>query len=1322
MSLQPFPGLRPFNLDETDVFFGREDSLDIMVERLGRNRFLAVTGSSGSGKSSLVFTGLIDALDRGLLAGAGADWSTVIFRPGARPLQELARALSEPGAQRLCSLAEPLLRAALASSPNALADQLSALTFGRNVLIVVDQFEEIFRYRSGEDRPSDQASEESLAWRDETQSFVTLLLESAKQRSIPIYVVITVRSDFLGECAEFNGLAEAINASQFLTPRLTRAELTRCIEGPVRVYGGTIEPILVNRLLNEMGSSSDQLPLMQHAMMRLWEMTPGEPKNLTLARYEGELRSLHHALSDHLDEIERELKSEQKPLVETLFRAITEGSGSKNDRRRPTTLSTIAAIAERPPDHLISVIDAFRGPGKNFLLPRKELTPESTIDISHETIIRQWEVLQENWIRNEFASAELYRKLEYSALRWKDRHGAQLHGADLSEALLWREREHPNAAWASRYGSHFELVADFIARSRMRRRAWYVFDGAVALAVIALVAAVSIYFFVTRTTWLADGKKEADLALSELQARNSDAALSDSIQSLDDFRKAGSGKIGQGSSAYMAASTLFAAGSSLSQLLQLHHGSLVDFAAYSQDGRYVATASSDYTVAIWDALSGAQISQFKPNVDHNQKDGVDDVVDGIKFDPTSSDRILAVSYNGRAYFWNWRKARLIKLIDLSPDMKGPNNPNYRLTNVSISGDGKYAVVASSDGTARVFDLTAPARIVTKYNALLELRGHRRSVQYADFSPDGTRIVTASQDGTARVWDAKTGLQEAVLHHDGTVNSAMFSPKSDEIVLTASSDRTARLWDVSGGSNAAIQMHVFAGHNLGVTFASFSRDGDHIVTSSADATARVWDANSGVELKVLSGHDLTVSSAMFSPDEDHVVTASNDRTARIWDVRDVADNTFYALENSINSVRVSGQGDLAVIASDDGTAVVRSLRQFDQAGPDKGFICEPPIVQPSPENPDPPHGSINSAVFSHDGKMIATASDDNRVNVWPRGYHGCTPVRTLLGHIGPVYFVDFSPDDSRLVSASADGTARVWDAKTGNPVLTLKTKHGWVYTAAYSHDPAGRYIVTGEFGKSATVWDAHRGMPVRSLPHQDRVRSAEFSPDNSRVLTAEYGSSRKPVARVWDWRTGNEVFHIPLDPKSGFLYRATYSHNGRVIATASTDGIIRIWDARSGTPVGAAYGPNAHANFVAFSPDDHTIAVGFNDRSARLWKFAAPELDMSVDEELAWARAASFGGDFSVSSLTNSPLLPHSDLDLANQIYELCNRTDLNSRIACASTRANEHSTNLDLALFWKYAQAARSSPQLSLESQVQMLARKLAVEGRRADAARLLTH
>jgi energy-coupling factor transporter ATP-binding protein EcfA2 len=270
--LVPYPGLRPFRREEAELFFGREEQVDELGRKLGAQHFVAVVGPSGCGKSSLIYAGLLPELESGLLLDVQGDWRFATIRPGDQPITRLAEALVGAMGNEKTTTNKPdyvsevgFLCATLFRGPLGLLEAIGEtnLLEGGSLLLLVDQFEELFRFRR----------EEGI---QEADAFVAMLLETARQayadpQRFPIYIAITMRSDFLGHCDRFNGLPEAINKSQYLTPRMNRRQRRAAIIGPAAMFGADVDEALVNQLLNDMGDDPDQLPIMQHALMRMWE-------------------------------------------------------------------------------------------------------------------------------------------------------------------------------------------------------------------------------------------------------------------------------------------------------------------------------------------------------------------------------------------------------------------------------------------------------------------------------------------------------------------------------------------------------------------------------------------------------------------------------------------------------------------------------------------------------------------------------------------------------------------------------------------------------------------------------------------------------------------------------------------------------------------------------------------------------------------------------------------------------------------------------------------------------------------------------------------
>ncbi|MGB8277931.1 MAG: hypothetical protein WCF20_08390 [Methylovirgula sp.] len=536
----PYPGLRSFRREETDLFFGREDCIYTLVDRLAQTRFLAVLGSSGTGKSSIVKTGLLEALEIGLMEKAGARWRIIDFRPGSTPLTNLARELLKSGARgkEPDNIETKILRGFLARGPRSIIEwcQDGNLPGNTNLLLLVDQFEELFRYQG-------------YAGKEESEAFVALLLECAHSREFPIYVTLTMRSEYLGACALMEGLAETISRGMVLTPRMTREQCRRAIVGPAEVCGIRIEEPLVNQLLNDLanfapwddsGSSdqldrlvrrADQLPLLQYTLNRLWldarNRGSGEQIQLRLSDYKA-IGGLGGALDMHGNELLGELtKKGLAAIVEKIFRALTAGATVAEAVRRPQQFGDLVALCDGDARAVEEVLYKFCAPGCNFLAPeladpgpekRVPLDRNMVIDISHESLIRQWKKLAE-WLHDETVAAQHWRRL-------KDRmaDGEPIRGRELENLTGWRDDKKPNEAWAKRYGGGYKDAMAFLEKSERaenaRRRSRFILIVAgVFLEVVALagVAAFMAYKASVATSQLT-------VTIDELHVTNAELA------------------------------------------------------------------------------------------------------------------------------------------------------------------------------------------------------------------------------------------------------------------------------------------------------------------------------------------------------------------------------------------------------------------------------------------------------------------------------------------------------------------------------------------------------------------------------------------------------------------------------------------------------------------------------------------------------------------------------------------------------------------------------------------------------------------------------
>jgi tetratricopeptide (TPR) repeat protein/energy-coupling factor transporter ATP-binding protein EcfA2 len=494
---RPFPGLRPFFFGDRAFFFGRERQAFALYRLVENGRFIAVIGGSGSGKSSLVLAGL-----QGLLADETADtggptWAFLDMRPGGAPITRLARALAKLSTNdspdetaRRRDRIEWALRQSSFSFESALAE--AGGLSGRSLILVVDQFEELFRfglaglgYRRG--------GVEEARRRDEATQFVQILLDADRRRIENVRVLITMRSDFIGDCANFHGLPEAVSATQYLVPNLTRSQLEEAIRKPIEKAGGTIEPELVERLLNDCGDELDQLPVLQHCLMRLWDRagadTPaGGARHLTRATYDA-IGRMTDALSRHADEIFDQCPGKEL-AIEQAFRALSEVDREGRAIRRALRFDKLLAETGVSESDLRAGLDRFRAPNCSFLLPSLSASPtlagDERIDIGHEALLRRWKRIAgkpdsvdqktgrppPGWLAEEQVDGQRYHTLV--SLLDGTAGGERATLDDPERTKEWWAHLPRTAAWADRYGGRFDEVKKRIdeaieAKRRSRR-------------------------------------------------------------------------------------------------------------------------------------------------------------------------------------------------------------------------------------------------------------------------------------------------------------------------------------------------------------------------------------------------------------------------------------------------------------------------------------------------------------------------------------------------------------------------------------------------------------------------------------------------------------------------------------------------------------------------------------------------------------------------------------------------------------------------------------------------------------------------------------
>lgn len=1010
--LNPFPGLRPFEPDEDYLFFGRESQSDELLERLHKSRFLATVGGSGSGKSSLVRAGLLPALYGGFMVGVGSSWRVALFRPGSNPIRNMAEALNKHvfGTEKERSeLQLSIAETALRRSALGLVEvtRQARLPARENLLVVVDQFEEIFRFKQ-------EAKEKN---QDDAAAFVKLLLEATKQTKLPIYVILTMRSDFIGDCSQFRDLPEAINDSQFLVPRLTRDQCREAITGPIKVGGGEITPRLVQRLLNDLGDdpndlgdNPDQLPILQHALMRTWERWTSVEKNgsaIDLKHYEyEEIGGMANALSKHADEAYDELPDERsKETAKRLFQAITEKRPDNREIRRPTIIRDICKIIDGRQKEVTAIIDKFRQRGRSFLMPPHDvkLHADSLIDISHESLIRNWDLLKE-WVDDEADSARTYRRLAETAILYPKK-AALYRDADLQTALKWQRQNQPNKSWAQRYHPKFYLALKFLEESTSLRDA-------------------------KEAEKEADRKRELQQAqaLAEEQKRRAE----EQARSAKRFRRLTLSLMLVIVIAFLILSYAFWQGkANLSLVSKIETLSAkTDILLTVADSAQAEIDRADAKVKLANIKLAKADSQLivagnQIRINKHQADSLANAAGELR-DSVSVQRI-ALKLDREEDALRRKISIADYLTTLAQDSKTIKDSTLStllaLTAYDFNREVQEELQKEKFKSLRNDLREQPIDFNKEYHALRKTLnrvepglGGPKTFKHSDWvrtvtsSPNGELLASGDEIGNLQIINLKTIEPFNLEGHTASVRSLVFSPDGSTLA-SGSDDRTIRLWNVK---NSRSEPTVLDKHQDRIWALAMSPNGRLLASGGADSTVFLWELS---KLKEGPAHRLEhtsrIRSITIGSNSRWLAVAGDDGTIRFWDLSGSSPTIVDELmhESGVSSLALSPGGSILAAGGSEGKVLTWRISQKENR----------PDTLLSILNHE---GPVNSIAFSPDSKLIATASSDKRVKIWATDQESSEP-KLIFDHDSWVFSVAFTPDGKHLVSGSADKLVRVW---------------------------------------------------------------------------------------------------------------------------------------------------------------------------------------------------------------------------------------------------------------------------------------------------------
>jgi WD40 repeat protein len=1185
-SRPPYPGLLAFQEEDAALYFGRDDDIRRLIERLdarraqGGRKLIALLGASGSGKSSLLRAGVIPRLKR-----AGNNWIVLpTMRPQVRPVDELARSLAVAcaGDADWRSLRAELNGDNLASSLSDIANDLrmQASANEAQILLPIDQGEELF----------------GAADPEQARRFCQIL-SLALSSELPLIAVMALRSDYLGllQSAEHLGA----RFEEFSLGPMPLDRIAQIIEGPARVAGLGIDEAFVHQAVRD-AKTEDALPLLAFALRELYDRA-ADGKHLSLAEYNAlgdareDLTPLENAVRKAADNVLTETRPDEKELTalrEAFVPAMVRVNEQGEYVRRPARWDEL-------PNKAHSLLERL---AKARLLIISQDDDNRMVEVAHEALLRKWPRLR-SWLDDarEFLAGK--QQLERDLHDWEhaaeeDRRAALLTGLKLNRARAWLvERQHQLSSEERAFVQTSIENTEAEERRKLRLRRNTVM--ALTVASVVLLSAAVFAAWQWRDTRLNLAASHLVLGKSAIeQGRITDGVqwywraydgLTNPVQ-LDDPRR------------FSARSLISSWAASLGR--PLPHEGEVRALAFSSDGSLLATGSDDRTARVWDTASGAPRGEIMRHGDG---------INAVAFSP--DDSILATaSADNTVILWDaasgkqrgepLRHGGIVSTLAFSPNgsilATGSTDNNLRLWDVA-SGNLRgepllhdpvdertfyiMKLAFSPDGTTLA---TASLNSARLWNAesgqpLGELMQHEGVIQAVAFSSNGRMLATASADETARLWDATDGrpLSDPMMHND-VVGDVAFSPIGS-ILATRTWNRRVAIWDAANGQPRNITNML---HPEQVNDMAFSSDGKLLVTAGKDGNARMWRVDNGQPLGEPMLHGNAVSAVAFSPEGSLIASGSKDGRARLWDaVR--SEQLSKPVErfvpvDGIWSVAFSLDLSLLAIGSGDGKVHVWDFESRQLHGK--------PIT----------HGEnfVTAVAFSADSDILATGGWDKAARLWDVA--SGQPLGEPMLHDNGLNAVALSPDGSMLATGGLYGKVRIWQA--ASELLRGKSllHDGKVNAVIFS--PDGSVLATASDDLTARLWDVSSGLS-RALRHEGAVKAVAFSPDGSILATV----SDDKKARLWNVASGQPLGE-PMVHDSN-VGDVEFSPDGGVLVTVS-DYRTRLWDVESGQPLGKPIPYSTRVVAASFGPDDNLFATLGFDGGLHLRSLIPPAVEAS----------------------------------------------------------------------------------------------------------------
>ncbi len=950
----PFPGLRPFTSGESEYFFGRETESEEITGKITRNRFLAIIGASGSGKSSLIQCGLVPKI-RDLSLNGPPVWMVISMKPGNDPFGSMADAFAENllSTDKKGISREEILKI-LKENPNGIDEVIKKQPSktSRKILLIIDQFEELFRYGS---------PETGKGTGDATPGFINLLTQEITKGNQDFYLAVAIRSDLLNECARYRSFTNLLNNSNYFVTGMQKESIWKAIEGPLKNTGVKIDPELVDLLIGEIGERNDQLPVLQHALMRIWtrwkELNETE-RPIGFSDFNA-IGTIKDSISRHADEIYESLGQEGKNICEKLFKTIT-GKGSDNKGiRYPSNVRTIKSVIQCSNEDLFGVIEKFRGPSISLLTAfPDQLTEDTIIDLSHESLIHLWDRLKK-WVDEESASVQMYLELSEASALYQQGKTGLLGQPELQNALKWREQNKPTLWWAQKYNPAFERAMVYLRTSEKK--------------------------------YIENEERKARLHKWRLKRIRVIASVSGGIALL------------AGLAMVVAFVSKFNSDSRRKAAEMLNSEILAQKAAIEQYATVVVKKSIEAdSNAIASARREQQERLLREDAETRFRIASRDVLEARIQTDSVKRNILNAEMNAIAAVEQKNEAQRMRMISLAKSMslrslqtKGQKDLQGLLAYQA------YLFNSANKGFSNDADIYMGLYNLAKQYGNANYRtysGHDGEIKSIAFVPGKKQFFTSGTDGKVLKWDLDNAVQgfQVIYSNSEVIDVLAVSPKAD---FLACGTGTAAIKMIPLVGNT--QGYELKGHTGKIKSLIFSYDGNYLYSAALDGKVLKWDLKARTSIN-LATNTVQITSIDVSSYGRYIAGISDQGIGLVWNPEQTSDNfNIGSPGKTIKSIRFKPDDAQIAVGYDDGVVELW----------DVGSKTKVSEIKAHP-------GEVNDIRFNDKYLQMATSGNDGTLKLWDMGDLTNQPV-SFDDNGGPVVAFGFSPDGEMILSAGIE---------------------------------------------------------------------------------------------------------------------------------------------------------------------------------------------------------------------------------------------------------------------------------------------------------------